>query len=344
MIPEPSTLEFPHREPPAFGMPMQVAPGVLWLRLPLPYALDHVNLYLFEEADGWALFDAGIGDELSIALWSDVLAGPLGGKPIKQLVVSHYHPDHVGMAGWLDERFAMPLHMTQADYLYCRLLRATTQDQRKEDRGFYQAQGLSEAEIDAILERGKSYLQRTTGLPDSFDRLIDGETLQMGGRTWRILTGGGHAPEQAMLWCEADRLFLSADQVLARISPNVSVLEVEPRANPLGQYLASLAEIQDIVSDNVLVLPGHNLPFYGLHERLDQLTRHHEYRCELVAAACRDTAKTCFETVPVLFRRTLDSHQMSFALGETLAHLNLMVRRGQLATQSQNGVLRYRTV
>jgi glyoxylase-like metal-dependent hydrolase (beta-lactamase superfamily II) len=337
-------LRYPRAESPPLGEPVEIAPGVLWLRLPLPYALDHVNVYLFEEEGGWGLFDTGISDDPSYEVWERVLAGPLGGRPITRLVVSHFHPDHVGLAGWLANRFGPTLFMPQAEYLYCRLLQTLPPSARNEDQPFYQALGLGSDEIQRILNRGKSYLQRVTGLPPAYHRLIAGERLALGNRSWAILTGGGHAPEQGMLWNESDRLFISADQVLARISPNVSVVEVEPTADPLGLYLDSLDSIRQSVPDDVLVLPGHDLPFWGLHERIERLIGHHAHRCDLIEQACREDSRNCVELLPVLFHRRLDPHMMSFALGEALAHLNYLVRRGRLRADEERGVVRYRSI
>lgn len=336
-------IRHPFSEAPDNGTVREVAPGVLWLRLPLPYALDHVNLYLFEEGDGWALFDTGLGDDVSRECWDRLLRGPLGGKPIVRLVVSHFHPDHVGLAGWLHERFAPPLHMTQSEYFYAKLLQQGRDPQTLEaQETFYQTGGLSPDEIQQMLGRGLSYLNRTTGLAPSFERMIPGQTMRLGGRDWRILTGGGHSPEQAMLYCAADRLFLAADQVIARISPNVSVSAMQPKADPLGLYLSSLAAIREEVAADSLVLSGHRLPFYGLDHRTRALEAHHVDRCAQIAEACRAKPLSCKELVPVLFRRALDSHQLSFAFGEALAHINHMVGRGELRTETRaDGVLAY---
>jgi glyoxylase-like metal-dependent hydrolase (beta-lactamase superfamily II) len=318
---------------------------VLWLRLPLPYALDHINLYLFEEADGWTLFDTGIGDDASKALWEEVLANRLGGRPIVRVVVSHYHPDHVGLAGWLHERFGMPLHMAQAEYLF-----STFQKQPRDAAAhaayaaFYRQCGLDETAVEQVLGRGLGYLSRTTGLPPSFERLMAGDTLRMGGRDWRVLTGGGHSPEQVMLYDEAGCLFLSADQVLAHITPNVSVFTVQPNADPLTLFLRSLAELRAQVPEDALVLPSHRLPFRGLHARLTQLEEHHAHRCALILEACAAQPKSCKDLIPVLFHRALDPHQLSFAVGEALAHINHLVVKGTLRKECcADGVIRYRS-
>lgn len=344
--PEPVRLDFPHAEPPVVGRPMEVAPGILWLRLALPYALDHVNLYLFEDADGWTLFDTGLGDDRTRAAWDELCGSLLKGRPITRLIVSHAHPDHVGMAGWLHERFAPPLLMPRSEYLLSQLLqRQRTPAVEAGEAAHYRACGVGEEDVGHLLKRGLNYLTRTTGLAHSYQRLASGDRLSIGGRDWRVITGGGHSLEQAMLWCEADRIFLSADQVLARISPNVSVYSMEPQADPLGGYLDSLAELGGIVGEDALVLPGHNLPFRGLPRRTAELTEHHAQRCERLAIACRDEPRTCAELVPVLFPRRLDPHQLGFAIGEALAHLNHMVSTGALAVgEGGDGVLRYRTL
>lgn len=340
-----AAVTHPLTEPPQPGVPVEIAPGVLWLRLPLPYKLDHINLYLFEEADGWALFDTGIGDDGSIALWERVLAGPLGGRPIVRLVVSHFHPDHVGLAGWMHGRFAPAFHMTLGEYLFSRVMMQPPDDaSTAANTEFYRRCGLDAVAVGQVVGRGLGYLSRITGLPPSFERLTHGDTLRMGGRDWRVLTGGGHAPEQAMLWCEADRLLLSADQVLTHITPNVSVFSMQPAANPLTLFLGSLAELRATVDPEVLTLPSHHLPFHGLHARVAELEAHHAERCALIREACRATPRTCADLLPVLFRRALDAHQLSFAVGEALAHINHLVASAALSVeQDGTGVLRYRS-
>ncbi|MGB8844001.1 MAG: MBL fold metallo-hydrolase [Aliidongia sp.] len=346
MVSSTSELRFPWSEPPPIGEPALVAPGIFWLRLALPFALDHVNLYLIEDGAGWAVFDTGLNDAPSREAWDRVLTGPLGGKPLTRMIVSHFHPDHSGLAGWLDQRFDLPLYMSRTEYLMSRFLQMDRSSEvERSNVEFYRRAGLDAAAIEQMLTRGHSYLKRTSGLRPSFIRLSAGDTVTLGGRDWLVLTGGGHAPEQLMLWCKADRLFLSADQVLAKISPNVSVQPVEPEADPLGQYLASLSEIRNQVPDEVLVLPCHNLPFAGLHARIEQLEAHHHLRCDLIAAAAREPL-SCAAVVPIMFRRPLtDPHQLGFAMGEALAHLNYMRRMGVLTCEvDAGGTLLYRAV
>ena len=329
----PDTLHFPHAAAPEPGSFTEVAPGLLWLKLDLPFALNHVNVFLVEDDDGWALIDTGIANTATRATWEKLLAGGLGGRRISRLIVTHYHPDHAGLAGWLAERCRLELWMTRTEYL-------TSQNMRHNPgaidtpghRAFYYAHGLDQAAAEAVTVRGHGYLRMTTDLPGSYHRLVAGSFLHIGGRTFEILTGGGHSPEQAMLLCRAENLFLPTDQVLARISPNVSVSAWEPLGDPLGDYLASLAALREAIPDDVLVVPAHNLPFEGLHTRIDELTRHHDQRCDEIIAACTATPRSAADILPILFPRALDAHQTGFAFGEVLAHLNHRTRTGALIT------------
>jgi glyoxylase-like metal-dependent hydrolase (beta-lactamase superfamily II) len=338
------TLRFPTTEPPPFGTPQEVAPGVLWLRMPLPFRLDHINVHLIEDGDGWAVLDTGIGDERTQEIWEAVLAGPLRGRSLTRMIVTHYHPDHVGLAGWLARRFGLPLWMPRPEFLLSMALQYAPADLGGETwRPFYRRHGLDELTTSRLLERGHVYLRITTGVPSTYKRIQHGDELDIGGRRFQIFTGGGHTLEQAMLLCPEDGLFFAADQVIARISPNVSVHAIEPEANALGAYLRSLAGLRRAVPQDVLVLSGHGLPFEGLHVRIDELIAHHAARCALIADACRDVPLSAAGLVPVLFTRELDEHQMGFAVGEILAHVNHMLVQGELVPdEDEGGEVRYR--
>lgn len=342
------TLDFPFPDPPAPGTTIEVAPGVLWVRMALPFLLDHVNLYLVEDGPGWALIDTGIGDDATKAVWTALLApgggGALAGRPITRLILTHCHPDHLGLAGWLSERFGMPLHMSRTEYLMAQNIRFNTEGVGSgAHRAFYVRRGLPPDVVEPLLGRGHAYLRMTTGLPPTFGRLVAGETLAIGGRTFEVLTGGGHSPEQAMLLCRDDRLFFAADQVLARISPNISVWAWEPDEDPLGEYLRSLGALAAAVPDDVLVLPAHNLPFRRLAQRLAELQAHHESRLGALLAACADGPRTDAELIPAMFKRQMDAHQMGFAMGETVAHVNRLIRDGKLVRQAAgDGPIRVR--
>jgi glyoxylase-like metal-dependent hydrolase (beta-lactamase superfamily II) len=327
-----SALAYPVPEPPKPGQAIEISPGILWARIPLPFRLDHINVYLIDDGEGWAVLDTGIGNDPTKAVWEALIAGPLAGRPLTRLIVTHFHPDHIGLAGWLCERFDLPLLTSQTSYLTCAniSLRPGALD-AKPYRDFYLRHGLDAATTQRVATQGHGYLKMVSGLPPTFLRLVAGDELTIGGRTFQVLTGNGHAPEQVMLYCPSAKVFLAADQVLAKITPNISVWAVDPEGDPLGLYVRSLGELRAAIPADALVLPGHQLPFYGLHQRSDELIAHHEVRCAAIAAACRTAPRSAAELVPVLFSRALDPHQMSFAFSEVQAHINYMLRRRELA-------------
>ena len=304
-----------------------------------------MNIYLLADGDGWTMIDSGFGNEESIAAWSALFEGPLAHVRITRLIVTHSHPDHVGLAGWIVERFKCPLDMSQVEYLQSVYHQSLgSEERRNAQRLFLRRHGMDENLTDKLLGRGLDYLKRVSVLPPAYHRLSHGDEISIGTRCFKVITDGGHALDQVMLYCAADRLFLSADQVLSKISPNVSVWAVEPEQNSLGEYLASLASLTTTLPDDVLVLPGHGVPFYGLKTRIKQLADHHEERCELIAEACRLGPKTSNELVPVVFHKhVLDEHQMGFAAGELIAHVNYMLVEGRLTSVENEGVLLFRS-
>jgi len=343
----PDGLRYPVETPPRPDEAIEVAPGLIWVRLALPFLLNHVNVYLIADGDGWTLVDTGIGNEATIAAWTTLFEGPLKGFRITRLIVTHAHPDHVGLAGWIVERFGCPLHMSQVEYLQGAYHQHRGSPERKlAQRLFFRRHGMDEEITELLLGRGMDYLKRVSVLPASYRRLSKGDEISIGARHFRVITGGGHSLDQVMLYCEADNIFLSADQVLSKISPNVSVWAVEPEADSLGEYLVSLAELSQVLHDDALVLPGHGVPFYGVKTRIRQLADHHEDRCRLIAGACRAAPKTSAELVPVVFhKRPLDPHQTGFAAGELIAHVNYMLVQGRLkAIERPDGVVRFETV
>jgi glyoxylase-like metal-dependent hydrolase (beta-lactamase superfamily II) len=264
---------------------------------------------------------------------------------VTRLIVTHSHPDHVGLAGWITERFDCPLQMSQVEYLQSVYHQNRGTEERKNaQRLFFRRHGMDEDLTDKLLGRGQDYLKRVSVLPPAYHRISHGDEVVIGTRRFKVITGGGHALDQVMLYCAADKLFLSADQVLSKISPNVSVWAVEPEQNSLGEYLASLASLTTTLPYDVMVLPGHGVPFYGLKTRIKQLADHHEDRCRLIAEACREVPQTSRELVPVVFNKyPLDVHQMGFASGELIAHVNYMLNEGRLTSEVTDGVLRFRT-
>jgi glyoxylase-like metal-dependent hydrolase (beta-lactamase superfamily II) len=337
-----ASLSYPHPAAPEFGRVVEVAKGVLWVRFALPFRLDHINIYLIDNGNGWTIFDAGLGDDATIAAWEALISGPLRGERLSGLIISHLHPDHIGLAGWLCERFGMPLMTSLSTWYGCLNVSINPSPSKVTNfREHYRRHGLNEETTERVIVHGHHYLELVKPLPTSFRRLVADDKLMIGGREFHVLTGDGHAPEQVMLYCEADGLFLGADQVLAKITPNVSVWAEEPMGNPLGLYLRSLNRLSSFIAPETLVLPGHQLPFYGLHQRIGEIADHHAVRCRMISDATKERALSVAELVPVLFPRVLDPHQLGFAFSEAHAHVNYMAdRRELLWTMSDDGVAR----
>lgn len=314
-------------ERPRDGGTTALAPGLLWVRMPLPYALDHVNLWLLDDGDGWTLIDTGHGDEATRAAWDALASTVLRGQPIRRVICTHHHPDHLGLAGWMAERWGAELWCTRAEWLEGRMrtLRRPRED-RAAAKAFFRRAGIPAAALPALVARCSAYPDHVSRMPVAYRRLKDGDELTAGGLRWRVVVGRGHAPEHACLHAPAARIFVSGDQLLPSISPNVSVQPHEPDEDPLAEFLASLEALRAVPGDT-LVLPSHGAPFVGLHRRCDELGRHHRERLEAVLAAC-PRPRTAFEVMATLFERALDPHQMTFAIGEAIAHLNRLVALG----------------
>ncbi|MDX2202777.1 MAG: MBL fold metallo-hydrolase [Hyphomicrobiaceae bacterium] len=343
MMPE-SALRFPFAEPPEGDALLEVAPGILWFRLPLPFALNHVNLYLVKDDTGYVLIDTGLGNRRTREMWTHLLAGALKPYPISRIVVTHFHPDHVGAVGWLVQELGVPLEMSATEYLQALILNLTPGNMEAPHyRAFFARHGLAADIVENVVTKGHEYLRLVSGLPPTYRRLIAGDTLRIGARNFEILTGGGHSLEQVMLLERSEGLFFASDQVLAHITPNVSVHAVDPAGDPLGIYIRSLHALVGTVPEDVLVLPGHQLPFFGLHTRARELIAHHHARCAEMLDACREAPRSTAELISFVFKRPLDAHQIGFAFYEILAHVNFMLRAGTLVEAScDDGVVRYR--
>lgn len=322
-------LSYPLTAPP-FGEPAQVAPGVLWLRMPLPFGLDHVNLWLLEDEGGWTLVDSGLAASPVKELWRRQFALLLADGRARRLVVTHFHPDHMGLAGWLCGELGIELWTSEAGWLTARLVHLDQGPERRATRAaFYRGHGATEALVEGLDAVFGSYLRNVVAVPTRFRRLEDGQVLGIGGRDWRVIVGHGHAPAHVCLHCPSLAVLISGDQVLPRITTNVSVWDSEPDADPLGAYLASLRRLRALPAET-LVLPSHGLPFRGLAARADALSRHHDQRLDDAVRACAEP-RAAMELVPLLFRDGLDHFQATLALGEAIAHLNYLVHHGGLA-------------
>jgi len=336
-------LSYPFTSRPEPGQSIEVAPGVHWLRMPLPMALNHINLWALADGDGWTLVDTGMQTPQIAAAWEQVVAGLLAGMPVKRVVCTHMHPDHVGMAGWLTRRFDCAFWMTRLEYVTCRMLVADTGREAPADAlRFYKASGWQPADLEQYKTRFGGFGKLVHPLPDSYHRVSQGDRLVIGDHSWRAVIGRGHSPEHLCLYCPELRLLISGDQVLPKITSNVSVFPTEPEADPLRDWLESLASIRAAVADDVLVLPAHNEPFYGLHQRIDQLLRGHEKSLERLLQALAEP-KTASDLFSVLFHRPISGGLLQMATGESVAHLNYLIQRGKaVRTMDESGVAWYR--
>ena len=322
------------RVEPASGEMIEVAPGIRWGRLPVPGSLKHVNVWALDDGDGVALVDTGLDIPPCREGWERMLAGPLGGQTITRVIVTHFHPDHVGLAGWLCARTGAPLWMTREEWLFARMLSLDVRDAPPAEAvRYWRGAGWSDAQIEAAAARGwRFFASIVAPIPISFVRLRDGQGLTIGKRQWRVVTGNGHSPEHACLWDEAGGVLIAGDQVLPRITSNISLSLSEPEGDPLGDWLASIARLRTLPAD-LLVLPSHGDPFTGLHARLDALDRGHRDRLDALHAhlAQPRRAVDCFA---ILFGRAIEADSLGLATGEALAHLRHLGTTGRASRQS----------
>jgi glyoxylase-like metal-dependent hydrolase (beta-lactamase superfamily II) len=328
---------------PAPGAATTLLPGVKWLRMPLPFALDHINLWLLRDSvdqgsgpvDGWTVVDCGVSNPALMAHWEAIFNDHLEGLPIVKVVVTHMHPDHIGLAWWLCERWKVMLHISATDYLQARMgteLKSSFGGKRAAT--FFASHGMTDpSHLAQLRAREGYYVGLVPQVPNQFVRLMEGQTFNVGPtgdkKTWYCISGFGHAPEHMALHCPEAGLLISGDMVLPRISTNVSVYESEPESNPLKLFLDSIQKFNACDPDT-LVLPSHGKPFIGLHERVNQLQAHHDERLAELLQACTDRPMTALSALPVLFKRPLDFHQTTFALGESIAHLHWLWQEGQV--------------
>ena len=339
-------LVYPFAGPPERGQTTEVAPGVHWIRMPLPYALNHINLWAIEDGAGWAIVDTGVRTEETAAVWRELFANARDERPLTRVFVTHMHPDHVGMAGWLTRKFGVRLWMSRLEYLSCRAMVSDTGREAPPDAiDFCRRAGWGPVAIETYRARFGNFGKHIHTLPDSFRRLHDGDEFAIGANTWRVVVGSGHSPEHACLYCPELKVLISGDQVLPRISSNVSVFPTEPDADPMKNWLESLAKLKREVPDEVLVLPAHNECFRGLHARIDALASGQERALQRLRRSLAEP-KRAIDVFGALFARAIaeaDVGLLGMATGESLACLNYLVHRGEVGREvDADGVAWYR--
>lgn len=327
---ERKSLEFPWAEPPTPGEVRRVASGLLWARLPLPFRLNHVNVWLLEEDDGWTVIDTGCATPEIIAVWEKLLAGAMGGRKITRVVATHGHVDHIGLSGWLVERFEADFVGTFAEWIWARLSHTHDIPGSSAAHHTYLVRNGFEEDVAEQLVRSRGrFIDLSSPLPGWVTEIRDGERVRFGGRDWRVIVTRGHAFEHASFHDPVSNILIAGDHLLPKISPVIAVYEMTPKSDPLGDYLASFPQFDDVAED-VLVLPSHGMPYRGMYRRISELREHHRRRLDATADFLR-RPRTALELSSEMFPHIEGPDNIGFALGETLAHVNHLLRLGVVA-------------
>lgn len=340
-----SSLAYPFHEPPLPAQLVEVAEGVYWLRMPMPFRLDHINLYLLDDHDGWWVVDSGLNTQITKNLWDEIAEKYFSDKPLKGVLCTHYHNDHTGVAGWLVEKFGAKLYMSQTEFLT--LIAMKHMSDKKENlpasyRDYCIKAGMEEQEFKVLLDllSNNNYMPE---LPFTYYRLSEGDVLTIGKHRWQVFIGSGHSPEHVCLYAEAINVLISGDQVLPKISSNVCVSPTEPEANPLKNWMESLDQLR-VFPEDCLVLPSHQLPFVGLHQRLTELKLHHMSIFDKITNYCLSDSPTVMDVMHLMFPKLATPIDKFLAIGEALAHLNYLVDMGKLSVMlDEKNLLRYST-
>ncbi|MDX1694107.1 MAG: MBL fold metallo-hydrolase [Ketobacteraceae bacterium] len=306
------------------------------MRSPLPFSLDHINCYLIHDGEGWAVVDTGMKGRKAIEQWKAVIADALDGLPITRVISTHHHPDHIGLAGWFCDSFKVPFYTSEAEYFYTRAFHGPKRKEGYwETINYFNLTNMRQSSRDALLG-DNNYHQMVWDVPSAFHRLQDGDHFAIGDTIWEVITTRGHAPEHVSLYCESLGLLISGDQVLPEITSNVSITSTQAYADPLQDWFDAHNKIREQVPDGAMVLPAHQLPFRGLHERLDEVVAHHHERLDRIITLC--TAPKDPQTLTdELFNKEMDAFQNFLAVGECMAHVNWLLARGKLTRDTVDG-------
>ena len=342
------SLDYPFGDiAPATGETLEVAPGIFWVRMPLPFSLQWINLWLIDDgARGWTIVDTGMPLEDTKAAWRQIFETQLEGRPVWRIIVTHMHPDHIGNAGWLSRKFpGAEFWISRLEYVTCRMLIADTgREAPPAATEFYRQAGWSDAQLDIYRSRFGGFGRGVSLLPDAFVRLSDGMSFEMAGSSWQVIMGNGHSPEHACLYNATQNVVISGDQLLPKISSNVSVFPTEPEANPLHDWLQSCEKLKAALPEDVLVLPAHNEPFRGAHQRLDHLIKGHGVALKRLGQRLAQAPRRVVDVFPAIFGRQIDDELIGMATGEACAHLNYLLHLGQAVKEiDAEGVIWYRS-
>ena len=322
----------PWETPPEPGQAIEVAEGVLWLRMPLPMVLDHVNVYALDDGESWTLIDTGFDTKKTRKIWQEALAGPLKGRPVRRLLVTHHHPDHIGLAGWFQVEHGAELITTRTAWLMARMLTLDEQSEvASETLDYWRSAGMAPEILEKkIQERPFNFADVVSKLPLGFLRLQEGQEITVGGRRWSVRMGNGHAPEHATLWSKDDGLVIGGDQLLSTISPNIGVYATEPDADPLAEWLEACERLRKFAREDQLVLPGHKVPFTGLPFRMGQLIENH-HGALIRLKVHLEKPRTAVECFGALFKRSIGEGVYGLALVEAMAHVNHLYQLDQVS-------------
>ena len=337
-------LEFPFADYPAAGAATEVADGIFWVSTPVPFVgLKQVNLWLLRDGEGWTMIDCSYGGSTQRGLIETVWARVLGGRPITRLIVTHFHPDHAGGSGWIAEKWGLRPRMTQGEWLTANLAVMNRHTDHVQSRGtFYRRHGLDEARVQRFLSGVVLYGDGVT-LPPSYKRIRGGDLIPIGRDRWRVMIGEGHAPEHVSLYCAERKILIAGDQILPSITTNVSTWHVEPELDAVGVFLKTCKTFLDVLHPDTLILPSHRKPFRNVQHRLRQLAVHHAVRLNVILDKA-GAETSAGELIDVMFTPGLDGHQVGFAMGEAIAHLNHLVTLGHMQMIETASQMRYRRV
>ena len=338
-------LSYPFDNRPNPGELIEVGPGIFWVRMPLPISLNHINLWMLEEQDGWTLVDTGMATEDTKALWEEIFSTHLNSKPVKQVIVTHMHFDHLGLAGWLVEKWGATLCMSRTEYLSSRvIINEIKSDPPEATVAFFRAAGVEESILDEFKVRFNNRSDFVSPLPSHYKRLTDNQVLQIGSLQWTVIIVEGHSPEHICLHCKSLNIMIAGDQILPRISPNISVRPDEPRANPLHNFLRSCESLKNRLNKDVLILPSHGDPFYGVHLRLQDMINEHKKGLQDLLEFCSQP-RSVAEVFPILFKRKINIGNMVIAVGEAVANLNYLVSSKELVVDiGSDGIAKYKQI